>query len=179
MLKITIPAQEQYDEIKEEFFMLKEQVLSLEHSLVSISKWEAKWKKPFLSQTKKTDEETIDYIRCMTLTQNVDPDLYKCMSAENLEDIRQYIESPMSATWFAKSNQPPSRRIITSEIIYSWMVRYRIPFEAQKWHLNRLMTLIRLCNLDAQPPKKMSKAEIMSRNHALNASRRARLHSKG
>lgn len=179
MLQITIPSVEIYDEAANEFLYTKSQTITLEHSLVSISKWEAKWGKSFLSSKDKTPEENLDYIRCMTLTQNVDPDLYKCMSAENLEDIRQYIESPMSATWFAKSNQPPSRRIITSEIIYSWMVRYRIPFEAQKWHLNRLMTLIRLCNLDAQPPKKMSKAEIMSRNHALNASRRARLHSKG
>lgn len=179
MLQITIPSVEVYDETANEFLYTKSQTIKLEHSLISVSKWESKWGKSFLSSRDKTTEENLDYIRCMTLTQNVDPEIYKYMSEDNLEEIRKYIISPMSATWFSDTNQAPSRRIITSEIIYSWMVRYRIPFEAQKWHLNRLLTLIRLCNIDSQPPRKMSQAEIMSRNHALNASRRARLHSKG
>ena len=180
MLVITIPAMEMFDDKTQEFFSLKEQTLQLEHSLVSLSKWESKWCKPFLSKDEKTMEETLDYIRCMTITQNVDPSVYSRLTNENIRAINEYIGAPMTATTFSNDNQAGrSREIVTSELIYYWMVSLNIPVEFQKWHLNRLLTLIRVCNIKNNPPKKMSRREIMSRNAALNAARRKQLNSSG
>lgn len=180
MLRITIPATECWDELKQEFIQTKEQTLQLEHSLVSISKWESKWHKPFLSNQEKTLDETLDYVRCMTLTQNVDPITYNFLSRENIIQINKYIEDPMSATYFyEEDNKKNSREIVTSELIYYWMITFNIPSEYQKWHLNRLLTLIRVCNHKNQPPKKRSKREIMSRNAALNEARKKQLNTKG
>lgn len=182
MLQIVIPSQEYYDEIKNEFVTIKGQVLQLEHSLVSISKWESKWNKPFLSKEKKTTEEFLDYVRCMTLTQNVNPMVYRNINQDIANKILSYIEAPMSATWFNESKLPARRssEVVTSELIYYWMVALQIPFECQKWHLNRLMTLIRICNIKNNPKqKKMSKSEILSRNAALNAARRKSMGSAG
>ena len=180
MLYITIPSCEMYDESTEEFVYEKEQTLQLEHSLVSLSKWESKWCKPFLSKQDKTMEETIDYVRCMTVNQVSDPTVYSRLTLDNLNSINEYIGSPMTATTF--SNTPKggsSGEQVTSELIYYWMIALNIPFECQKWHLNRLLTLIRVCEVKNQPPKKMSKREIMSRNAALNAARRKKLGTKG
>ena len=182
MLQIVIPSQEYYDEIKNEFVTIKGQVLQLEHSLVSISKWESKWNKPFLSKEKKTTEEFLDYVRCMTLTQNVNPMVYRSINQDIANKILSYIEAPRSATWFNESKLPARRssEVVTSELIYYWMVALQIPFECQKWHLNRLMTLIRICNIKNNPKqKKMSKSEILSRNAALNAARRKSMGSTG
>lgn len=179
MLQIIVPATEQWDEIKQEFVYTKETTLQLEHSLVSLSKWESKWCKPFLSKEDMTAEETIDYIRCMTITQNVNPEVYTCLSDENIAQVRDYIQAPMTATFFRKENSPPSREIITSELIYYWMITLNIPFECQKWHLNRLLTLIRVCNIKNQPAKRRSQREIMEYNTALNEARRKKLNSKG
>lgn len=179
MLQIIVPATEQWDEIKQEFVYTKETILQLEHSLVSLSKWESKWCKPFLSKEDMTAEETIDYIRCMTITQNVNPEIYTCLSDENIAQVRDYIQAPMTATFFRKENGPPSREIITSELIYYWMIALNIPFECQKWHLNRLLTLIRVCNIKNQPAKRRSQREIMEYNTALNEARRKKLNSKG
>ena len=180
MLEIIIPAVEQYDEVKEEFFTSKEQVLQLEHSLVSLSKWESKWCKPFLIKGEKTAEETIDYVRCMTITQNVNPDIYKFITQDNIHEISAYIDAPMTATTFSKNNKNTiSREIITAEIIYYWMIALNVPFECQKWHLNRLLTLINVCSIKNQPTKKMSKKELLSRNRALNESRKLALNSPG
>lgn len=186
MLRITIPAKESielWDEEKEEFIRtpaVKEQTLQLEHSLVSLSKWESKWCKSFLSHSEKTYEETIDYIKCMTITQNVNPDVYYNLTSENIQQINEYIDAPMTATVFAKDQmRGKSRETVTSELIYYWMIALNIPFECQKWHLNRLLTLIRVCNIKNTPPKKMSRREIMNRNAALNAARRKQLNSKG
>lgn len=179
MLQIIVPATEQWDEIKQEFVYTKETTLQLEHSLVSLSKWESKWCKPFLSKEDMTAEETIDYIRCMTITQNVNPEVYTCLSDENIAQVYDYIQAPMTATFFRKENGPPSREIITSELIYYWMIALNIPFECQKWHLNRLLTLIRVCNIKNQPAKRRSQREIMEYNTALNEARRKKLNSKG
>ena len=179
MLQIIVPATEQWDEVKQEFVYTKETTLQLEHSLVSLSKWESKWCKPFLSKENMTAEETIDYIRCMTITQNVNPEVYTCLSDENIAQVRDYIQAPMTATFFRKENGPPSREIITSELIYYWMITLNIPFECQKWHLNRLLTLIRVCNIKNQPAKRRSQREIMEYNTALNEARRKKLNSKG
>lgn len=183
MLRITIPATELWDENKEEFITIKEQTLQLEHSLVSLSKWESKWCKPFLSKDIKTEEETLDYIRCMTITQNVDPDVYNFIPNNIREEIKKYIEAPMTATWFSddknsKGGKGNSEQI-TSELVYYWMIAQNIPFECEKWHLNRLLTLIKVCNVKNQPPKKMGKKALMSRNAALNAARRKQLNTKG
>ena len=180
MLRITIPAVEQWDEVKQEFIYTKEQTLSLEHSLVSLSKWESKWCKPFLTKQEKTFEETLDYIKCMTITQNVDPEVYNYLTNENIKEINEYIGAPMTATYFSdEKTSKTSREQVTAELIYYWMIALNIPFECQKWHLNRLLTLIKVCSIKNQPPKKRSKKDIMSRNAALNAARRKQLNTKG
>lgn len=179
-IKITIPKIEVYDEVKNEFIEFKEQTISFEHSLVSLSKWEAKWHKPFLENSKKiTKEELDDYIRCMTLTQNVDDRIYSFLPESVIRKLLAYIEDPMTATWFSKTSRKPNRQIITAEIIYYWMIQLNIPFECRKWHLNSLLTLIRVCNEKNQPPKKMSRNDQIKQQKSLNAARRAALHSRG
>lgn len=180
MLRITVPDTEFWDESRQEFLEVKGQTLQLEHSLVSISKWESKWCKPFLSKENKTLEEILDYVKCMTITQNVDPNVYLALTNENIKEINEYIDAPMTATTFYEEKKTAkSREILTSELIYYWMISLQIPVEFQKWHLNRLLTLIKVCNIKNAPPKKMSQREIMSRNTALNAARRKAMNSKG
>ena len=179
MLKLTIPKQELYDEEKNEFTYIDEKELRLEHSLISVSKWESIHEKPFLVESDKTIEEKIDYIKCMTLTQNVDDDIFQGLTTQNLLAVDDYINAKMTATWFPKDDTRKSREIVTSELIYYWMVEYGIPFECQKWHLNRLMTLIRVCGVKKQPAKKMSKEAVLARNARLNAMRKAKLHTRG
>jgi hypothetical protein len=181
MLQIVIPATEGWDEEKQEFVTLeKEQTLQLEHSLVSISKWESKWCKSFLHTKVKTEEEVLDYIKCMTLTQNVKPETYNRLTAENINQINEYIEAPMTATYFSEEKGgKANRECVTSELIYYWMIALNIPIKFEKWHLNRLLTQIRVCNIKNQPPKKMSRAEIMARNAELNAKRKQQFNSKG
>lgn len=180
MLKVIIPGKELWDEGKGEFVFVKGAALQLEHSLVSLSKWEAKWHKPFLGNGDKTAEETVDYIRCMTLTQNVSPSVYGIIGDDVIRQVSDYISDPMTATWFSREDKtPPSREVVTAEVIYYWMITLNIPFECQKWHLNRLITLIRVCNAKNAPLKKMSKKQLLSRNAALNAARRKQLNSRG
>lgn len=181
MLQITVPASQDWDEEHEIFVTRKEQTLRLEHSLLSLSKWESKWCKPFLSTTNLTDEETLDYIRCMTLTQNVPPDVYTRLNSKHIQEISDYINAPMTATTFSERQERGriNREIVTAEIIYYWMIALQIPSDYEKWHLNRLLTLIRVCNIKNTPPKKMSKGEIMRRNAAINAARRKKYNSNG
>ena len=180
MLQITIPELELWDEGQNRFVTRKAATLHMEHSLVSISKWESKWNKAFLGKEEKTDEEVLDYIKCMTITQNVDPDTYNYLTRSNIEEINAYIAAPMTATTFAKEkNSRTSREIVTSEVIYHWMIALNIPVEFQKWHLNRLLTLIRVCNIKNQPPKKKGRRETASSYAALNAARRKQYNSKG
>lgn len=175
MLRITIPSVEQYDDDLNKFVNSKEQVLQLEHSLVSLSKWESKWKKPFLSKGEKTVDETLDYIRCMTTNQHVDESAYMYLTDENLLEVRAYIEDDMTATTFSKEQEKSSREVVTAEIIYHWMVAMNIPFECQKWHLNRLLTLVKVCSLKNNPPKKGAKKDILRRNASLNEARKKAL----
>lgn len=180
MLHITIPASELWDEKRNEFIYTKEQHLTLEHSLVSLSKWESKWHKPFLSPKKKTVEENVDYVRCMTLTQNVDPNVYFSLTSENVAAINDYIESPMTATVIKEHRKGNTNgQILTSELIYYYMIAYGIPVEFQKWHLNRLMTLIRICDIKSREPKKMSASEVARERAALNAARRNKYKTRG
>ena len=182
MLQITIPAIEMYDERNNQFISTEEQTLLLEHSLVSLSKWESKWCKAFLSKHAKTVEETIDYIKCMTITQNVPDEAYNHLTRDNIEQINKYIEAPMTATHFMEDTHGRrSNETITSELIYYWMIALNIPFECQTWHLNRLLALVRVCNIKNQPNKgsrKLSQADISKRN-AINAARRKQYNTKG
>lgn len=180
MLKVIIPKKEFYDEALGQFINTKEQVLQLEHSLVSISKWESKWHKPFLSEKPHTHEEFVDYIRCMTLTQNVDPNVYRVIPPQVFNEVSQYINESMTATTFPKNTRRSGRKeIVTAEIIYYWMLCNNIPFECQKWHLNRLITLITVCGIKNQKPQKIPMSEVMAQNRALNAARRLKWNTRG
>lgn len=180
MIPIFIPAQEFYLPKKREFVYIKPSKLLLEHSLISISKWESMYKKPFLDSSSKTTQETIDYIKCMTLNSNVDPIVYNGITDVMIREIEAYIEDPMTATRIMElgSKAKNRRQIITSELIYYWMIEFNIPFECQKWHLNRLMMLIRVCN-EKRNPKKMTSREMAKTNTALNAARRTMHNSRG
>lgn len=179
MLQLEIDANEFFNEVTQEFVNVKATTLMLEHSLVSLSKWESKWKRPFLTSNDKTLEETLDYVRCMTITQNVNPLVYSTLTSKNLQEVTTYIGDPMSATVFAEEQLKGKSETITSELIYYYMTALDIPFECQKWHLNRLLTLIRVCNVKNAPPKKMSAQETYQRNTDLNAERRAKYNTKG
>lgn len=181
MLQLVVElSPERWDEKNEVFIAAKTITLQLEHSLVSLSKWESKWCKPFLSKQEKTVEEIIDYIKCMTVTQNVKPEVYNMLTRANIEEINDYINAPMTATSFSEdSNGKRNREVITSELIYYWMVALGIPPEYQKWHLNRLLTLIRVCEVKNRPPKKQGAKQTWNQYAALNAARRKQFNSKG
>lgn len=174
-LKITIPARELYDQKAGRFITIKESHIQLEHSLISISKWESKWHKSFFENKQKTEEESIDYIRCMCLTQNIDPNVFYGITAEDGKRITDYIADPMTATTFNNPDKKRNREVITTELIYFYMVDFGIPFDpCQKWHFNRLMTLINVCALKNQPPKKMKNKDWIPQRNALNKARRAK-----
>lgn len=180
MLIITIPKVDYFDEVSQEFIAIEETTIQLEHSLFSISLWESKWEKAFLGPKDKTDEETIGYIKSMTLTENIPDEVYLRMSDENRKEINEYISAKMTATWFnEKPGGAKNTEVITSELIYSWMVTLRIPFECQHWHLARLLTLIRVINIKNTPPKKMSRGDLAARNRELNAMRQKQLGTSG
>lgn len=180
MLTILVPESELFDENNQEFIYVKEQTLVLEHSLVSIAKWESKWKKSYLSNNNKTYEEMLDYIRCMTITKNVNPLIYKSINADALKAIKKYIDDPMTATYFSEPQNPTGgRNIITAEVIYYWMIALNIPFECQKWHFNRLLALIKVCDIKQNTGKKMSRREILTRNQALNEERKRKYNTRG
>lgn len=179
-LTIHVPETELYDPVRNRFINFKGQTLVLEHSLLSIAKWESKWHKAYLSMDQKTQEEALDYIRCMTLTPNVDPNAYLALTNENAKQIDQYLKDPMTATTIKQIDKRPSREIITNELIYYWMTALNIPFDpCQKWHINRLMTLIEVASIKQQPPKKMRPKDVASQYASLNAARKARLHTHG
>ena len=184
MLKIDVLGGEMFDEASEKIITIKPTTISLEHSLIAISKWESKYHIPFLEEEEKTPEQLRYYIECMTITPNVDPNIYKTMPNWQINEIMEYIRDPMTATWFgddgSKGGKKPKKEVITSELIYYWMVALQIPAEYEKWHINRLLTLIQVCNVkNASDNKKLSKNEISRNYDAINAARRAKLHTKG
>lgn len=180
MLTINIEQVELFNDRTNEFTYLKPIVLKLEHSLISISKWESKWHKPF-STSKKTPSEMRDYIKCMTINGDIDPAYYEVLSAEDISSIERYINDEMTAATFSNRNGKGTKtqKIVTSEEIYYWMIALNIPFECEKWHLNRLLTLIKICNIKNSPKKKMSKKDIYARNKAINKANRNKYNSKG
>lgn len=181
MLYLHLPEVEGYDEERQEFVIIEKALtLQLEHSLVSLSKWESKWLVSFFSKKERTYEQTLDYIKCMTVTPNVKPEVYSRLTKKHIDQIYEYINAPMTATTFSKEQKArQSSETVTSELIYYWMVAYNIPFECQKWHVNRLLTLIRVCEVKNQPSKKMNKTKVAQDYAALNKARRAKLHTKG
>ena len=180
MLKLTIPESEYWDPVKEEFLYEPPFNLSLEHSLVSVSKWESKYHTPFIG-SQHTQDQILDYVKFMTLTQNVPEKVYNRITESIMQKIMDYITDTMTATTFVESNKKRmGYQVLTSEEIYYCMVRYGIPFECQKWHLNRLLALIRVCNeKNNEDSNKMSKKDIYTQNHELNRQRREKLNSLG
>ena len=172
MLELIIEKPEEYDEVNNLFIKSKTYVLKLEHSLVSLAKWESKWCKPFLTKKAKTVKEWVDYVRCMTTTQNVDPEAYRYLTDEHFKQINEYMNAPMTATTIPKDKRSPSRETVTAELVYYWMIKFNIPSEYRKWHLNQLLSLINVCSFKDNPPKKMSQSELVAHHRAINASRR-------
>jgi hypothetical protein len=179
VLTIHLQSQEFFDEEKSEFVTVPGVDLELEHSLVSLSKWESIYEKPFLGKDKKTTEEILGYVRAMIVSENVPEGALSLLTEDDFDKINDYIEAKMTATWFSDKKTPPSREVITSELIYYWMISFNIPLSCENWHLNRLFTLIRVCSTKNQPEKKMSKRELMARNRALNEQRRAQYNTSG
>lgn len=179
MLTITIPGIEAWDERTERFVNTQPFTLVLQHSLVSLSKWEARYKKPFLSNEKKTADETYGYIQAMSESP-VDVDTIRLLSEDVIQEINDYIENSQTATWFTeRPGARRSREVITNEIIYDWMDSLQIPWEAQHWHLNRLFTLIKVASEKNQPKKKMGRAEQLAQQRRLNAERLQKMNTAG
>lgn len=179
MLEIIIEAKEFYNQQQNRFVTTQPCTLTLEHSLISLAKWESKWHIPYLSDVEKTAEQELDYIRCMIIGNVPNEDILKALSVENILEIKSYIDNPMTATTFSKKSGKTEKKVITSEVIYARMFANNIPMECQKWHLTRLFTLLRVCDLDNAPKQKMTKKETSAYYAEQNAARRAKYNSRG
>lgn len=181
MFEIKIPKKELFDNKTNSFILIDKDInLQLEHSLISLSKWESKWKKPYLTEDKKSYLESIDYIRCMTISKGIDPNYYFALTTNDTSLISKYINDTMTATTITKIEQQTKKQeTLTSELIYYYMIQFQIPFECEKWHLNRLLTLIEVCGVKGSPEKKMSMKDVYARNKALNAARCKKFNTRG
>lgn len=185
MITIKIPDREYYNEDTNEFISVKGPVLTMEHSLLSIRKWESKWHQPFMGKKEPTFEQMLDYFRCMTITpKDVGIEVFHGLSAENVAELKAYIGDSMTATTFhtypgKKKGKASGPSIITAEVVYGWMFQNGIPLECEKWHFNQLMTLIRVCAQQGGVNPKMSKKDILAQNKALNEARKAKLGTRG
>lgn len=182
MLTLILKGPEVYNEQTNKVGTVDDVIIELEHSLFSLSKWESFYEEPFLTEETHSPDKMLYYIECMMLT-DTDPKLLNRLTKEQVLEINEYINAKKTATWFTEEKQTAGRRksseSTTSELIYYWMVAYTIPWEAQYWHLNRLITLVKICNIKNQPEKKMNKRDLMSRNRALNEARKAQMNSNG
>lgn len=180
MLRLEVAKAEFYNEITEEFEYIEPTILEIEHSLISISKWEARWHKPFLSTEEKTVEQINHYLRCMTINRNISEEVYKALTPQHYKAIQDYMSDPMTATVIKDgSKSKGNAETLTSELIYYYMFAHNIPLECERWHINRLLTLIRVCNIKSAPPKKKPEREVLRDQAALNAARRKQLNTKG
>jgi hypothetical protein len=180
MLRLVVPEEELFDERTSEFINVDSVELELEHSLLSLSKWESFFEKSFLGTDDKTDEEVMYYVWCMVLDDRIDQSVLKRLSPQNLREINEYISSKQSATTFGEMPSRPGRgEVITAELIYYWMVAFTIPFECEAWHLNRLFSLIKICNIKNSKPQKQSKQDVAKRYQEINAQRKAKLGTTG
>jgi hypothetical protein len=180
MLTLTVGATDVFDDEEGSFKTHGGVELQLEHSLVSLSKWESIHEIPFLGPKAKTPEQLASYFECMVLTPNPPGDFLQRLSKDNVDEVQTYIDRKMTATWFSEL-EPKTRNqeTITAELVYYWMTVYKIPFTCETWHLNRLFTLIRIASLKQQKPKKMSRGEIARRNRELNEQRKAQMKTSG
>lgn len=180
-LRIEVKSEEEWDEVTETFQQGVYDILLLRHSLVSIDEWESKWHKAYFGSAKKTNEEAMDYIRCMTLNRDVDPIVYQHLTQADIQKISAYLEDPMTATTFRedKSKKRGRPETITAEIVYFWMLEYGIPFECRYWHINKLLTLVRVCNVKNSKPEKKSQKQLLQEHAAINARNRQLLHTRG
>lgn len=186
MIQIVVPKGEVFDNTNQLFRRVtKDTTLQLEHSLISLQKWEAKWHVPFLSSKEKTLEQTIDYIRCMCLTPNVKEDVFYCIPTTEMVRIADYIDDPMTATTVRHRGKPggaKKKKIVTAEVIYYWMVALNIPTEYRKWHLNQLLMLIQVINAENEsqnPKNKRKKHEILADYRAINEANKKLYNTKG
>jgi len=179
MLEITVPASEIYDSKKNKFYDVPSCILTLEHSLISVAKWEAKWHTPYLNAKKRSNAQTLDYIRCMTIGPIKDDHVFSVLTSENITQIQAYMEDSMTATTFPKRPHSPPRELVTAETLYYRMFASNIPMECQKWHLNRLLTLIRVCEAKNGPQSKMSASQTATHYAEQNALRRTKYKSRG
>lgn len=181
MLSIIVPGREFYDEESELFVTVGETQLELEHSLVSLSKWESRWEKPFIGNAEKTTEQVTSYIQFMCLTPDVPPEVFDRVSNENLQEINDYLNSKMTATWFSADETATKgpQEVITSEVVYYWMITMNVPMECQHWHLERLFTLLKVIQLKSAPPKKRNRADVAAQRRALNQKRQQEFGTKG
>jgi hypothetical protein len=179
ILKVPLSEEEFFNEETHEFEDGETFTLELMHSLASLSKWESKFEKPFLTSVEKTFEETMYYIEAMTLTPNVPPEIYLKLSAQNMLDIKNYIDAKMTATWFKAEESKRPSETITAEIIYYWMISLNIDLEWENRHLSRLMTLVQVINEKNKPPQKLSPRAAAAQQRKLNAERQKQLGTKG
>lgn len=183
MLEVTIPEQhyEFLNENTNEFIYIdvKETTLSLEHSLISIRKWEEKWKKAFLEQEELSVEESRDYVRCMTLNSKVDNKIYNYIPDTVMVKIVEYMRDPMSATVISVVKPETKKEVVTAEVVYAWLVNLGIPFEVEKWHINKLLKLIQVLNIKNGTNKPLDAKTAAAQRRAINKVNRAKYHSKG
>lgn len=184
MFVLNIKEKVLWNEKDQEFVTISPYTIKIEHSLLSIRKWESKWHKPFMTQTQKTQAEQKDYVRCMTIGYELPEEVYATLDAQEMNEVFTYMNEPMTATWFSENDQKQAKskmgsETVTYEIVYYWMSKLNIPYDCEKWHINSLMTLIKVSMLKEQPSKKMSKRDVMSQNRALNEQRKAKMKSKG
>lgn len=180
MLEITTREDEFYDERADKFIQIPACTLTLEHSLISLAKWESRWHKPYFDGLAKSSAEDLDYIKCMVIGNVKDDHVFSTLSTENIYTIKEYINNPMTATTFQKKTSGKNKKeVTTAETLYAHMFAHRIPMDCQKWHLNRLLTLLRVCDLQNAPREKMSKKQTASWNAEQNAARRAKYNTRG